>query len=92
MIRFLTWGAAIALFSLSATNSYADDYGERFYNHTPTGLAEFSESNHESLDIAIDDIARELQGTMPAAGDEEAEGDAQQEEKKKIQDVSAATK
>lgn len=60
----------------------ADDYGERFYNQTPTGLAEYSVSSHETPDIAMDDAARELQNIMPAAGDEETTPISEEEAKK----------
>ncbi len=56
----------------------ADEYGARFYNNTPAGMAEFTLPS-ETVDIAMDDvnssdnmdnIASNLQNIMPAAGEE----------------------
>lgn len=46
----------------------ADEYGDRFYNQTPVGMAEYPSFSNEMPDIAMDDIADELQNIKPAAG------------------------
>ena len=55
---------------LGSITSHADEYGERFYNQTPKGMADFTANPHEIPDIAMDEIADSLQDIMPAAGDE----------------------
>jgi|GEM_PF-2384487 len=60
--------ATVLFFALSK-NASADEYGERFYNHTPSGMAEYTVPSYETPDIAMDDTAEDLQNIMPAAGD-----------------------
>ena len=50
----------------------ADEFGDRFYNQAPQGLGEYTmEEEIEIQFISMDDIAKNLQDIMPAAGDEE---------------------
>lgn len=68
-----TLGFLLAATSLSFCFSekvFADEYGERFYNNTPAGMAEYSVPSQETPDIAMDDMASDLQDIMPAAGEE----------------------
>lgn len=53
--------------SLSA---HADGFGPRFYNQTPPGLADYTVE--ETPDIAMDDLAKELNEIMPATGEEQS--------------------
>ncbi len=48
----------------------ADEFGERFYNQTPAGMADYTVPQEEIPDIAMDEVAQELQDIMPASGDE----------------------
>lgn len=54
----------------------ADEFGERFYNHAPEALGDFTSTHTEMPEIAKDDamdsLAKDLQDIMPAAGEEEA--------------------
>lgn len=68
--RFLS----IAVFSIilsSATfhAAIADEFGDRFYNQTPPGLADGTGEAEEIPDIAMDDAAQDMQNIMPAAGE-----------------------
>ncbi len=56
---------------LSAPTFAADEYGERFYNQTPQGMADYTAEEEEIPAIAMDDVAADLQEIMPAAGEEE---------------------
>ncbi len=49
----------------------ADDFGARFYNQAPKGLGDYTAPESEIPDIAMDDMAEDLQNIMPAAGEEE---------------------
>ena len=60
--------ATVLLFCFSQ-NASADEYGERFYNNTPAGMAEYTVPSYETPDIAMDDVAADLQDIMPAAGE-----------------------
>ena len=73
MLRILGLAAitAILLLGVSA-NAWADEYGERFYAETPRGMADFTVPE-ETGDIALDDMAADLQDIMPAAGEEATE-------------------
>ncbi len=59
-----------------ASTSYAfdDGFGDRFYNQAPAALGEYEVEAEEAemQDIAMDDLASELQNIQPAAGEEEA--------------------
>ena len=56
---------------VSAQNVMADEFGERFYNQTPKGMADYTVP--QDADIAMDDAAQQMQEIMPASGDEEEE-------------------
>jgi len=58
---------------VSAQNVRADEFGERFYNQTPKGMADYTVPQDEDADIAMDEAAQQMQDIMPAAGDEEEE-------------------
>ncbi len=62
---------AIASFNLLPTIVSADEFGERFNNKTPQGMASYDAAENEIPDIVMDNIAKELQDVMPAAGTEE---------------------
>ena len=49
----------------------ADEFGERFYNQTPAGMAEYTAPENETSDIAMDEWAEDLQNITPASGEEE---------------------
>ncbi len=51
--------------------AYADEFGPRFYNKTPAGLADYT--IEETPDIAMDEMAEDLQDIMPAAGESQKE-------------------
>ncbi len=52
--------------------AHADEFGDRFYNQAPQGLGDYEmEEEAEIQFISMDDIAKNLQDIMPAAGDEE---------------------
>jgi len=72
MQRYFTLISVATLFVCTYIQPvFADEYGERFYNHTPNGLAEYTVPAREIPDVAMDeDLANELQGIMPAAGEE----------------------
>lgn len=53
-----------------STHSFADEFGDRFYNQAPAGLGDYTAESHEIPDIAMDDVAKDLQDIMPAAGEE----------------------
>lgn len=50
--------------------AFADEFGERFYSETPSGLGEYNVTSVEIQDIAMDEVAEDLQDVMPAAGEE----------------------
>ncbi len=80
--------ATVLLFCFSQ-NASADEYGERFYNNTPAGMAEFTLPD-ETVDIAMDDAAADLQDIMPAAG-EEADASSEPEVIDNINEEQEAT-
>lgn len=47
----------------------ADEFGERFSNKAPSGLGDYTAEETEFPDIAMDEMAEELQNIMPAAGE-----------------------
>ncbi len=63
---------AIAILGVMAfgITAHADDFGPRFSETTPPGLADYTVE--ETPDIAMDDLAKDLQDIMPAAGEKEA--------------------
>jgi len=70
MLRTLGFLFSVTILFFGFSNyASADDYGERFYNQTPTGMADFTLPD-ETVDIAMDDIAEDLQDIMPAAGEQ----------------------
>ncbi|MFP4097340.1 MAG: hypothetical protein ACLFP8_02890 [Alphaproteobacteria bacterium] len=72
--------SATVLVILLATKANADEYGQRFHNETPPGMAEYTVP--ETPEIAMDDKAEDLQDIMPAAGDkEESQENTTSEEK-----------
>ncbi|MCK5373855.1 MAG: hypothetical protein KAJ40_01080 [Alphaproteobacteria bacterium] len=72
MLHYITLGfVTITLLFVTSIVAQADEYGERFYNHTPAGMAEYTVPSSEFPDIAMDDIASELQDIMPTAGEKE---------------------
>lgn len=79
---------ATVLFFGFTQSTHADEYGERFYNHTPTGMAEYTAPSYETPDIAMDDIAAELQDIMPAAGDETETEEEEIAEEKQVSEQS----
>lgn len=63
---------SIAVLGFVPVSAQAEDaYGERFANTTPPGLKEHTAP--ELPQIAMDEIARDLQDVMPAAGEAEDE-------------------
>ncbi len=61
---------AFALVNMTSGSVMADDFGDRFYNQAPAGLGDFTAETHEIPDIAMDDVAKDLQEIMPAAGED----------------------
>ncbi len=63
----------------------ADDFGPRFAETTPPGLAEYTVE--ETADIAMDEAAKDLQDIMPAAGEEQItpQGNANKNDKEENQ-------
>ena len=68
--------SAMVIIGLMPHSASADEFGDRFYNQAPSGLGDFTAEVVEMPDIAMDDIAAELQDIMPAAGEEESVSDA----------------
>lgn len=61
----------IALFFLAPHAVMAEEFGEYFYDQTPSGMAEFTVESEP--DIAMDEIAQDLEQIMPASGEEKDE-------------------
>ncbi len=61
---------AVTSLTLFANTVMADEFGERFYSHTPVGLGDYTASESEISDIAMDEIAKDLQLIMPASGED----------------------
>ncbi len=60
----------------AAQSSQADEFGDRFYNKTPAGMADYTVDDNKSTDIAdisMDDAAQQVQNIAPAAGDDNSE-------------------
>lgn len=69
-IYVVTALAFISLLPLQARA--ADEFGNRFYGHAPAALGDYTAK--PAQDIAQDEeLAKELQNIMPAAGDEHAD-------------------
>jgi hypothetical protein len=76
MLRIFGFLSAVTImFFCFSEKASADEYGERFYNNTPAGMAEYTVPPHETQDIAMDDMATDLQDIKPAAGEEAAKSD-----------------
>lgn len=75
----LTAMTILGVISLSFS-AHADDFGPRFDDTTPPGLADYTVE--ETPDIAMDDMAKDLQDIMPAAGEEEPENNVQTDKEK----------
>lgn len=69
----------IAVFVPSVALAYDDEYGSRFYNQEHPGFGGQQTQEEEVQNIAMDDLASDLQDIQPAAGDEN-EAEAQDEQ------------
>ncbi len=49
--------------------AFADTFGERFNADTPNGLGEYMMDDVEIQNIAMDEVAEDLQDIMPASGE-----------------------
>ncbi|MGH1403961.1 MAG: hypothetical protein ACRBDL_06935 [Alphaproteobacteria bacterium] len=81
-MRWIVFGLSVFFIGigLSSPVSAADEYGDRFYNQTPKGLADYTVEEDSMPNIAMDDMAADLQEIMPAAGDGDVPADAQKQE------------
>ena len=70
MMRFITI-YMIAMFMVLPHVASANEFGDMFYNQTPAGMADYTAPETESSDIAMDEMAKDMQDIMPAAGEEE---------------------
>jgi len=70
MMRFITI-YMIAMFMVLPHVALANEFGDMFYNQTPAGMADYTAPETESSDIAMDEMAKDMQDIMPAAGEEE---------------------
>ncbi len=81
-MRFVFNFLIFTAFCLASLPSYADDFGERFYNQTPRGMADHTiEDSIPS--IAMDDMAADLQNIIPAAGDDDGNNTSERSSKVK---------
>lgn len=80
----------IAVMLFLTTNALADDFGSRFNNQTPAGLAEYTVE--ETPDIAMDEMATDLNDIMTAAGEEEPELEQNAKEKTSAKNQEKNTK
>ena len=71
--------AMMAIGTTFPAQAFDDGFGDRFYNQSPAAFGEHTDEGHEVQDIAMDDIAIELQNIKPAAGDEEEAVEAERE-------------
>lgn len=71
IMRFFFLAIFTILVSLTSGIAMADEFGERFYNQAPQALGDYTMDASEIPDIAMDDMAQDLQNIMPAAGEEE---------------------
>ena len=55
----------------AAAEAFNDGFGDRFYSKAPAGLGDYTAEITEIPDIAMDEMAEDLQKIMPAAGDSE---------------------
>lgn len=60
------------MISPSFVFAFDDGFGERFYNNAPSSLGEHEAPIEEIPDIAMDEMAEQLQNILPAAGEEES--------------------
>ncbi len=60
---------AVTVYGLLPSFAFANEFGDYFYNKTPAGLGDYTTPESEIPDIAMDEIAKDLQLIMPAAGD-----------------------
>lgn len=65
------------LLGFAPITATADDFGPRFDNKAPKGLGDYTAPEHEISDVAMDDVAKDLQDIMPAAGEEMEETPAE---------------
>ncbi len=70
MMRFTTI-YMIVIFMVLPHVASANEFGDMFYNQTPAGMADYTAPETESSDIAMDEMAKDMQDIMPAAGEEE---------------------
>ena len=64
----------IGLFCVNASTAamaFDDGFGDRFYNQAPQALGDYTAEETEIQDVAMDDIANDLQSIQPASGDED---------------------
>ena len=77
ILKLLLVMVAIGFTPFSAS---ADEFGERFSNKAPSGLGDYTAEETEFPDIAMDEMAAELQNIMPAAGEAVEEEAVSEEE------------
>lgn len=66
--RIVVFLAVLAIFGIKT--AHADEFGERFHNETPQGLADYTVETTETPAIAFDTDASALDEISPAAGEE----------------------
>lgn len=69
------WTLTVLGTVMLSSAAFADDFGPRFDEKTPPGLADYTVP--EEANIAMDEAAEDLQNIIPASGEEEISEDAQ---------------
>lgn len=70
-MRKATFLATAAIIFLGNAGVFADEFGSRFNDQTPPGLADYTVE--ETPDIAMDKLVENLQNIKPAAGETKSE-------------------
>tara|TARA_R110002072_G_scaffold64825_5_gene160926 strand:- start:559 stop:819 length:261 start_codon:yes stop_codon:yes gene_type:complete len=78
IMRFFFLAVFTILIGLTSGVAMADEFGERFYNQAPQALGDYTMAASEIPDIAMDDMAQDLQNIMPAAGEEDLDGPSEE--------------
>ncbi len=67
--------SAVLIMNASSQAALADEFGDRFYSQTPTGLGEHTVIETESPEVAMDNLAKEVQEISPASGESNTPSD-----------------
>lgn len=78
---FVTVVITLTHFASSAM-AFDDGFGDRFYNQGHAALGDYQSESEFIPEVAMDDLAQDLQDIMPAAGEDttsQEEGDVSDE-------------